>query len=266
MSEASLTYRLQFRVRSYEVEPNGHATELTLQNYLQEAAASHAHQLYFSIQRLFPMGLTWLLVKSRLAVERYPLWQEVIEVETWPAGWQGAIAWRDFIFRNESGEVLARGTSHWMLFDFRRKRPALIENRFPRLPGLDKQAIDRNIPTIPKPERVYYEKTIPTTWLNMDMNNHANNAAYVAWAMLPVLASFRTEWVVGAMDINFLKEVFSDVELQSRVQHGGEGDTPVTLHEIVNPDGQPVMRAQCTWRPRKENETYTIIREEAHGT
>jgi len=266
MSAESLTFQLQFRVRSYEVEPNGHATELTLQNYLQEAAASHAHQLYFSIQRLFPMGLTWLLVKSRLAVERYPLWQEMVVVETWPAGWQGAIAWRDFIFRSESGEVLARATSHWMLFDFQRKRPALIENRFPRLPGVDKQAIDRNIPTLPKPETVDYEKAFPTTWLHMDMNNHANNAAYVTWAMLPVPASFRTEWVVGSMDINFLKEVFSDTELHSRVQRIGEGDNPVTLHEIVNAAGQPVMRAQCTWRARKANETYNIKRDQTHGT
>ncbi len=265
MNRAPLTFQLNVTVRSYEVEPAGHATELTLQNYLQEAAATHAHRLYFSIQRLFPMGLTWLLIKSRLRVDRYPLWQEQVVVETWPSGWKGAVAWRDIHFKDREGATLARATTHWMLFDFRKKRPASIETHFKALPALDRQIIDRDIPNLAAPSRVDFHQTLTAGWLNMDMNNHANNAAYIYWAMVPMPADFRRKWVVHQLDINYLKEVFPGTLLTCRVHLDEEEGKMRSLHEIVNEKDHPVMRARVHWRPRKREEYYTVVEERDHG-
>ncbi len=263
-AEAPLIFRLPFRVRSYEVEPAGHATELTLQNYLQEAAATHAHELYFSIQRLFPMGLTWLLVRSRLQVTRYPAWRENVTVETWPSGWDGAVAFRDFLFLDQNEIVIARGTSHWLLYDFRRRRPASIAERFPELPAVDRTAIERDVPGLGAVETAEYTATIPSSWLQMDMNGHANNAAYIQWAMAPVPEAIRKEWVVFQMDTNYLKEVFADTTVTSRVQVVPQGKKLEMIHEIVNTQHRPVMRVYSQWR-RRTLEEQQLQQEALHG-
>ncbi len=265
MSDTPLTFRLNFRLRSYEVEPSGHATELTLQNFLQEAAATHAHRLYFSIQRLFPMGLTWLLIKSRLLVERYPLWNETVLVETWPSGWSGAIAWRDFLILDERENPIAWATTHWMLFDFHRRRPALIEKHFPELPAVHRQSIERDIPNLPAVETPAYQTQFPVTWLNMDMNAHANNAAYIAWAMGAVPGDIRKQWVVKQMDVNFLKEVFAGDVVHSRVQVVEQTQNLAMHHELQKSDGKAVMRVSSIWRQRKGEEQFHYLQEEDDG-
>ncbi len=265
-SETALVFRLKFQVRSYEVEPYGHATELTLQNFLQEAAATHAHQLYFSIQRLFPMGLTWLLVRSRLLVERYPAWRETITVETWPSGWEGAVAFRDFIFWDEQNRKIARGTSNWLLFDFKKRRPAGIGERFPELPQLERIAIERDIPSLGSPSNPHFTVTLPSSWLQMDMNQHANNAAYIQWAMAPVPSKIRRQWVVSRMDTNYLKEVFADTTVSSVVEIIDRNDHALKmLHEIRDDSQAPVMRTYSEWRRRQKQEQQAKV-ETLHGS
>lgn len=94
----------RFRVRSYEMDRLGSARTSTITNYLQEAAANHAAALGWAITTAAEQQKeNWMLVRLQVRLERWPEWRDDVEVETWPSGVEGLLAFREFLVRDGKG-------------------------------------------------------------------------------------------------------------------------------------------------------------------
>ena len=196
-----------FTVRSYEAGIANHVTLPTLCNYMQEAAGISAARLGWGIQALQSEGLTWMLSRLRVSVQRYVPWGETITVRTWPSGVKGRlIAKRCFLGLDEKGAELFRASSEWLYVDMAAQKIAKLPETFADLvpagtPDFEWPDIGGKFVRLPS---VDGSVEILTRHSDLDFNDHVNNVHYVEWMLESV--KWKVESVkcgVGDMDIVF---------------------------------------------------------------
>ena len=233
--------RYQFKVRSYECGPDGRATLPTICNFLQEAASLHAASLGFGKGDFAAAGenISWVLTRMVVKMNRYPVWEDELTVETFPRGGRKIVAWRDFEVKDAKGETLGVATSEWMIIDLKtRKIHAIPEKVFaandptnvPVL-GLEPFAKFR----FPESgERSAEAERIPLLRFTaqksqIDLNGHVNNVHYIAWMLEPCASACPTE-----MEIVFRSETLAGDEVRVETA-AAEG---FTYHRVFAPDGK----------------------------
>ncbi len=242
----------RFEVNSYDVDLRGLAKLKTLTNVVQEAAGRHATELGFSIHQLGE-GLTWMLSRVHLDFERWPRWHDVLEVETWPVGVRGLTALRDFRFRTAEGALIGVGTSAWMIVDMRRRRPARVPPALANLfPKEAPRALDDPFDRLPEPSLDPEAPRFPVRFSQLDLNRHANQSAYVDWAVdaLPERAwdSYRPR----AIEIAFRQEARMGDEILADCE---EAEPGVFLHRLRRAeDDREFVRLRTRWSTEADDE------------
>ena len=79
-------------VRSSDLTPHGPASVPALCVDLQEAAGHHADDLGVSLRRLQEEDQAWVLSHLHLELDRPPVRDETVTIETWPLGLEGLYA------------------------------------------------------------------------------------------------------------------------------------------------------------------------------
>ena len=111
-----------FEAHSYAVDAFGQLSAPALSGWLQEAAGRHAEQLGVGVDALQARGLTWVLARQAVVVDRPVEMGERAEVVTWPSGADRLSALRDFEVRVD-GEVRARAVTQWIVLDLATRKP-----------------------------------------------------------------------------------------------------------------------------------------------
>ncbi|MCU0293211.1 MAG: thioesterase [Thermoanaerobaculaceae bacterium] len=236
------------RVRAFEVGPDGVAGMPSLCDWLQEAAGNHASALTWGVENLQTQHLTWVLARLHLRVARWPRWREDLTVRTWPSGVVRAFAVREF--RVDLGEEsLAVGTSGWVVLDTAARRPVrpgadLAEMASLTPPRVLADAFER-LTEVP-PAATAFEVRVGRS--DLDLNGHANNVRFVAWALDGLPAAVADASTLGELEIDYRAEAREGDVLVVEAAPGGEPDT--WLHRITRPaDGRELARARTRWRP-----------------
>ena len=240
--------RYQFKVRSYECGPDGRATLPTICNLLQEAASLHAASLGFGKGDFAAAGenISWVLTRMVVKMNRYPVWEDELMVETFPRGGRKIVAWRDFEVKDAKGETLGVASSEWMIIDLAtRKIHAIPEKVFaandpkntPVL-GLEPFAKFR----FPDTGKLFdcsdcsdcsIERSKAMTFTaqksQIDLNGHVNNVHYINWMLEPCESRCPAE-----MEVVFRSETFAgdEVRVETAAADG------YTYHRVSAPDGK----------------------------
>lgn len=150
---------------------------------LQQAAGPHAAALGVGMDALRAHGQAWMLARLAMAVRRWPAPGETAEVITWPSRrTAGARAWREFEVVASSGQKLLEAASVWLIVDLRSRRPVRLPRFLHELdfPPRDTEVDFSPVPRRPEaPPRLAHRNVSPE---DLDLNLHANNAVYLAWA------------------------------------------------------------------------------------
>ena len=117
---------------SEKIDIRGHYTDLegrlivkSLCDLFNDVANVQTYALKIDVPTLNEQGLTWMLHKLHILIDRMPERRENVTLETWPSGIDRLFAIRDF--KMLSGEkVLLRATSEWMVIDLKRRRPVRL--------------------------------------------------------------------------------------------------------------------------------------------
>ena len=229
--------RYQFKVRSYECGPDGRATLPTICNLLQEAASLHAASLGFGKGDFAAAGenISWVLTRMVVKMNRYPVWEDELTVETFPRGGRKIVAWRDFEIRDAKGQTLGVASSEWMIIDLAtRKIHAIPEKVFaandpantPVL-GLEPFAKFR-FPEVAGSE-TRDVRTFTAMKAQIDLNGHVNNVHYINWMLEPCESRCPAE-----MEVVFRSETFAgdEVRVETATADG------YTYHRVSAPDGK----------------------------
>ncbi|KAB0664497.1 acyl-ACP thioesterase [Oryzomonas japonica] len=237
-----------FPVRYHELDSCGNLRVATLLNYLQDTAGMHAALLGVSLADLQKLGLTWVLSRIHLLVERYPRAGETVTLRTWPATRQGLFTCREFELCDRHGACVARATTSWAVMNVTTRRPVRLEGNLPPYPLVPQRSIDDDFaPLPPFPVAATTEMGFRVLRSDLDMNHHVNNTIYAGWALeaVPdaVAAGSLTE-----LEIAFRAEVRHGDSIMSRCAVTDTGPATCCLHQIASRrDGKELARLRTRW-------------------
>lgn len=239
----------EFEVRSYEAAADGKLRPDVLCDYLQEAASGHAAALGLGARELAGDGLTWVLSRLLVEWERFPEWQDRVQVRTWPSGLQGIFATRDFEL-SVADHVVARATTAWFLIDVARRRPARPPER---VTSLERPVRERALTddfarmAAVRPEAPAITRTAGMS--DMDLNGHVNHVRYVAWALDALGPDWHERQRLRRLSMQFRNESVAGDSLAVYTEQAADG-TAEWSHEVRREDGSAAAQAQSWWVPR----------------
>jgi len=247
---APATLEEAFLVRLFETDAQGALSAGGLCNYLQEAAGDHAAALGLSVAGLMQRGLTWVLARLRLRIERLPAAGETVRVRTWPTGAERLFALRDFRVLDSGGTCIASAVSAWLILDTTSRRPVRVQSVFdpPDVSAIPR-GLDAGIEKLPAAEGPFREAPVVVRLADLDANAHANNARISEWIVESVGRDAFARDGMRGMDIDFLAEALHGDALLSRAVElpGGQFS-----HSLVRPaDGREIARARSAWESRR---------------
>lgn len=246
----SALFEVGFPVRYHELDSHGNVGTVTLLNYLQDAAGMHSRRLGVSVVDLHPLGLTWVLSRIHLIVERYPRADETVRVRTWPSLRQGVFTCREFELLDDGGAVSGRATTSWAVLNVATRRPVPLSKHLPVYPLLERRAIEDGFASLPllPADSTRSEAPFRVLRSDLDINHHVNNTIYAGWALeaVPddVAAGRLTE-----LEISFRAEALYGDSVLSRCSTSWLAGNAECLHQIVDSrDGRELARLRTCWR------------------
>eukprot|EP00958_Prasinococcus_capsulatus_P013322 scaffold1363_cov356-Prasinococcus_capsulatus_cf.AAC.9 len=265
-----------YTIRSSEVGLEGKVEPPALCNLLQELATDHVGQYGLAFEDLKDKEtVAWVLSRLRLRVKDWPKWRDSVTIRTWPHELQRLLAIRDFRVFDSDGNEIAEATSSWLCIDLGKKRPvripASVRQFYDRaleahtevmgmpvpehaIPDALDTKLDARIEAISKSsEAVEIKKiTFPVRRADIDLNRHANNAAFVAWCFESVPPAVWADKQMVDMEISYQSECFYGDTVTSVThqiaEEGRDGRAVLTLsHTLTNGDGKTLARMCSEW-------------------
>ncbi len=252
MTVSTDIYREPLAYRSAEIGPDGTINLFRVVDILQETAGKHADRLGFGMEVLGNAGTTWALTKLHIKLQRQLMGGQSYTVQTWPSGVHRLWAIRRYLILDSEECVVGQAVSNWMILDQMTHRPQ-------RLPDTITQRVWPE-PPIPEPDWTNFDDLKELTHsssefdvrLNeIDINNHVNNAHYLAWAMNAAAIDnvVNSEW--SAVEAELLFEAESKFGDTIRVMSGyrESGETLQSSHHVQRIDPSTrVSRVNILWQ------------------
>ncbi len=247
-SGAPYQHEIGFTVRACEAGPFGVIRLANFLDYFQEAAGEHAGLLGVSVHELLKQKLTWVLSRYHVQFNRYPVWGETVRMRTWPSTRRQLFALREFEAVDAGDEVIARGTSSWMVIDLATKKPVRLDERLGDFPQDPTRALADEFPPLPILNRTDFERTFFVRQGDLDWNRHANHVVYIEWAVEAAPPDIVTGFRPVEIEADYRGEArYGDV-VRSRVETAPAAAGPVFIHQIVKEkDGVELARLRTVW-------------------
>ncbi|KAK1380741.1 Acyl-[acyl-carrier-protein] hydrolase [Heracleum sosnowskyi] len=271
-------YRQMVVIRSYEVGPDKTATLESILNLLQETGLNHVWMSgllgdgFGATHGMTRNDLMWVVSKLQLQVEQYPIWGEVLQLDTWVGASGKNGMRRDWELRSQAtGIVFARATSTWVMMNKKTRRLSkmLDEVRAEISPWfIEKQAIMEDTPEkIKKLDDTAKHGTssLKAKRSDLDMNHHVNNVKYVGWMLETMPDEFMEEYQLSNIILEYKKEcgssdivqALSEPDEDNRTINGSLGSLngmQLKYTHLLQTKGEvrkeEIVRGRTTWRKK----------------
>jgi medium-chain acyl-[acyl-carrier-protein] hydrolase len=240
-------YFLNITSRYGETGATGIIRLAVLADWLQEAATINAQNLHFGEEAMQSYGLTWVLVRQKLALHRVPRAGETVRVRTWPSHYT-RFGHRGYEILDATGTCLVQAVSAWAVMDLQtRKMVALPQAILQHYPTDLYPCAPFSCKTLPRVSDIQHQFALRVRHDDLDSNGHVNNAHYLSWLTECLPDAERSSLTM--LDLAFRAETFPAEELLSLC--GQAERTPTgwqRAHAIRRPQGEDVCRALLTWQ------------------
>lgn len=201
-------YSIKQRVRYSEADHTKHLTLTGIVNYFQDCSTFQSEDIGLGIEFLESHRRGWVLSSWQIIVHRYPKIGETIEVGTWPTGFDKLYGTRNFVMKDENGEILACANSIWVFMDMEKGRPTKPTEEEIRAYELEPEFPMKYAPRkIDLPEGWEEIPAFPVRKAQIDTNGHVNNSRYIEMA----LELLPKEWSLGQVRVEYKKSaVYGD--------------------------------------------------------
>uniref|UniRef100_A0A0D9V1C2 Acyl-[acyl-carrier-protein] hydrolase n=1 Tax=Leersia perrieri TaxID=77586 RepID=A0A0D9V1C2_9ORYZ len=203
--EGGVRYRQTVVVRSYEVGADRTATLETLLSLLQETALNHVWMSgllgdgFGATHGMIRNNLIWVVSRMHVQVDHYPIWGEVLEIDTWVGS--------TWVMMNKATRRLSKmpeevrdEISPWFI-----DRHAIEEEATDKIIKLDRNA-------------TYVDSDLKPKRSDLDMNHHVNNVKYVRWMLETLPDQFLQQHHLSSIILEYRKECGSSDVVQSICQ------------------------------------------------
>lgn len=252
MTSPAPIFEKEFPIRYHELDKHGLLRPVTLLNFVQDAGGLHAAQLGVSVRDLRRRGLTWVLSRVHLSVDRYLHADDVIHVRTWPSSREGLFSCREFEMRDRNGELFSRATSSWAVLNLASRRPVKLQDSLPEYPLTALRALDDDFASLPQlpdiPDDTYRELPFLVRRSDQDSNHHVNNTVYADWALEAVPDDVAAGHL-QSLEVAFRAEALYGHGILSQCVVSRSGSESECLHRIVDSrDMRELARLRTRWK------------------
>lgn len=153
--------------------------------YMQEIACLHSQLYGYGINDIEKNNIVWIIFCWNLNINYKPHWNEKIKIKTWLGKMDKLYCYRDFEVQNESGEVIAKAESQWIMFNIAQRKIEILndsyQNKFPKVKreGYDNiiKKVRFDISKVDKGKCKKINYTVLKR--DIDTNYHMNNTNYL---------------------------------------------------------------------------------------
>jgi medium-chain acyl-[acyl-carrier-protein] hydrolase len=177
-------YTKKFDITFSDIDENNKLSNKGILRIMQEIAGLHSSSLGYGLNDAPKTGFAWLLLNWKLKVFSRPKWEGTLTVNTWSKSMNPLFAYRDIEIFDDKNNLVAVGSSKWILFDINKQSLCKIPNEVKeKFPSVDKSVFEEKfVEKLKEPENsnFIYEYTIQRR--DIDTNHHVNNLNYLDYA------------------------------------------------------------------------------------
>ena len=127
MSIERLQHSEQWRVRTFELDSNGHVNNAVYLNYAEQVAVDHAEALGYGREWAERNGIAWAVREHHVVYHRPAVYRDLLTLTTRVVSMGGVRAVRQTtITREPDGVQLAEITTEWVCVRISDQRPTRI--------------------------------------------------------------------------------------------------------------------------------------------
>ena len=183
MNDPKIIYIEKFVVRYSEVDMYNNLKIRSIFDYLQQVAATHATTLGCGWDNMQKNQQIWVLQRMSLNLQKTVKAGDVVTVKTYPSGRERLFFRREFEVLSETNEVIATGSSYWLVIDGVTLRPTRnITVELPEEIEAYSRYCDYNTELKITPDELQnglkYSGDFVVNYSSIDVNLHLNNANY----------------------------------------------------------------------------------------
>lgn len=246
MPVPKIGYQEDYTVRAYDIDAHKRMTAPALLRILNEAAMQHVLKLKLSVLDLEPHQIGWVLLRLEINITRLPVLGERIQIRTTPSGFERAFTYRDYYVLDETGEVIARGSTTWILMNMETRRPtripAWIIERMPEMP-LPENCLTPPPSTLVEMDSVDFQQNHRVGWYDLDFNWHLSNTHYLGLLLDSVPSDFLRDHFPSRLLIHYKLEAQLEDKLVSETQ----GIEPGRYRHRLLRDGSVLAEGESVW-------------------
>lgn len=211
-------YSQDITIPCYDTDASFRLKPASFMDLAQEIAYRAATAMGFGYEALKENHAAWVLSRMCFKIHTPALWRDETTLFTWHKGLSGPFFVRDFELRRrddtdfaDKSKVLVSCTTSWIGMNMDTRRVVMSDKLLDMVPGetsCPDDAIVENCGKVvmPKSHTSELVATRVIQYSDVDINQHANNARYIVWAMDCMDYDLVTSKAVKEVRINFNKE------------------------------------------------------------
>ncbi|XP_058727623.1 palmitoyl-acyl carrier protein thioesterase, chloroplastic-like [Vicia villosa] len=260
-------FRQSFPIRSYEIGADKTASIETLMNHLQETALNHVKTIgllgdgFGSTPEMCKKNLIWVVTRMQIVVDRYPVWGDVVQVDTWVSASGKNGMRRDWLVRDtKTGEVMTRASSVWVMMNKLTRKLSKIpeeakEEIEPYFVNSNSVLNEDNKKLTKLDDTAEYIRTgLSPRWNDLDVNQHVNNVKYIGWILESAPQQILESHELHSVSLEYRKECGRNSVLESLTDVTDADIGFVECKHLLRlEDGAEIVRGRTEWRPKAVN-------------
>ena len=226
------TYDETFTLRPRDCDLNDKWRPSAILETMQDVAGTHSLLLGCGREELVKKNIVWVLSRSELHMDRYPVSGEKITVHTFPTPTRICFFPRYYIFTDAHGEMVGKAGTLWLLLDLTTRRMLPPGDVGKLIPDNKDLSVPMNLPaTVGNLQGEEFVSEYRPVYTDLDVNGHVNNTRYADWLCNALGIDMMTEYEPERIILNYNHEVLpGHVVTLRRILKGNE----YRLSGIVN--------------------------------
>ena len=178
--------------------------------YMEEIASLHSATVGHGVNDVIKNGAAWILLDWKLEVVQRCGYGEMVHLDTWVRENEKYYSHRDFEIFDEKDNLIARGTSKWVLVDLETKHITKINDELADIynPEYGKNVFSEvKLEKIREPKEYLSNIICKVNRAHIDVNEHMHNLNYLDLAYEALPEEIYTNRELNNVRINYKHEL-----------------------------------------------------------